>query len=70
MLIDFSNNPLPALSLVYECQECGQVKKCYVLYTLTELKLTNPIEVSQSTPKEAEPPKQEIPIERGPQIER
>jgi len=69
LLIDFSNNPLSALTLVYECQVCGQSKKTYDLNTLPELKAsrtapTEPVETSTS-----EVP-HDVPIDRGPQIER
>jgi len=70
ILIDFSNNPLAALTLVYECQECGRIKKSYDLNTLTELKPASPTEVAEPIQKETESSKPAIPIERGPQIER
>ena len=68
-MVDFSNNPLSALVLVYECQACGQTKKTYDLNTLPELKAVikaslEPRELGST----AETPS--IPIERGPQIER
>ncbi len=68
MLIDFSNNLPSALTLLYECQVCGQSKKTYDLNTLPELK------AARVTPEQTEPINAEatpgIPIERGPQIER
>jgi len=69
LLIDFSNNPLSALMLVYECQVCGQTKKTYDLNALPELKAAKiatveQIELGSSVNTSA------IPIERGPQIER
>jgi len=69
MLIDFSNNPLSALVLVYECQECGEVKKIFDLNTLPELKVSSTSEgESREIVVKSEDPA--IPIERGPQIDR
>jgi hypothetical protein len=69
LLVDFSNNPLSALVLVYECQVCGQTKKTYDLNTLPELKaaLRASLEPRESESTADTP---SIPIERGPQIER
>jgi len=71
LLVDFSNNPISALTLVFECQVCGQTKKTYDLNTLPELKAARTVDIS---PTPAEPidktEASEIPIERGPQIER
>jgi len=69
LLVDFSNNPISALTLVYECQVCGQSKKTYDLNTLPELKAARavdrePVETSSKNDEST------IPIERGPQIER
>jgi len=71
LLIDFSNNPASALTLVYECQVCGQTKKTFDLNTLPELKTPNVI-VAAPLPKEVpeEANKTVIPIEKGPQISR
>jgi len=69
ILIDFSNNPLSALTLVYECQICGEIKKSFDLNTLPELKAPSTSEREpRETVKNAE--EQAIPIERGPQINR
>jgi len=69
LLIDFSNNPLSALMLVYECQVCGQTKKTYDLNALPELKATKAATTEQAEfgSSMGAPA---IPIERGPQIER
>ncbi|HKZ94398.1 MAG TPA: hypothetical protein VJ249_07455 [Candidatus Bathyarchaeia archaeon] len=69
LLVDFSNNPLSALTLVYECQVCGHSKKTYDLNTLPELKAaralaSEPMETGNVATTSA------IPVERGPQIER
>jgi len=68
-MIGFSNDPVSALTLTYECQECGEVKKVFDLNTLPELKV--PV-VNQGEWREAkeEPAAQAIPIEKGPQIDR
>jgi len=67
-MISFSNDPLSALTLTYECQECGEIKKLFDLNTLPELKV--PV-VNQGEWKETkqEAQAQTIPIEKGPQIE-
>jgi len=82
-MVDFSNNPLSALTLFYECQECGEIKKVFDLNTLPELKApvasepqprqpapqqAQPIQPVQQTAPQVEKPA--IPIERGPQINR
>jgi len=66
-MIGFSNDPLSALTLTYECQECGEKKKAFDLNTLPELKVPVTIE---NEPREVEvkADAQAIPIERGPQI--
>jgi len=71
----FSNDPLSALTLTYECQQCGKIKKVFDLNTLSELKVptSNEGEWSEREPQEEsqkEPDTQAIPIEKGPQIER
>ncbi len=63
----FSNNPLSALSLIYECQECGEIKKIFDLNTLPELKVPVANE-AESKETQQNPDAQPIPIERGPQI--
>jgi len=69
MLIDFSNNPPLVLNLIYECQECGQIKKSFDLNSLPEVKLSTASEgESRETGIQAE--KIAIPIEREPQINR
>jgi len=62
-LISFSNDPASAVTMVYECQECGETKKIFDLSTLPQVtwEPTKNIET-----KEKETP---IPIEKGPQIE-
>ena len=70
MMIGFSNDPLSALTLTYECQECGTIKKSFDLNTLPELKMPVVNESGLSEPKqETAVVSQAIPIERGPQIE-
>jgi DNA-directed RNA polymerase subunit RPC12/RpoP len=64
VLISFSNKPLLAISMVYECQECGKTKKGFDLNTL-------PLNWEPTTEIKAEEkePTISIPIARGPQIE-
>jgi hypothetical protein len=82
-MIDFSNNPLSALTLVYECQECGEIKTTYDLNTLPELKAdgtsqaeskqTDKAAIRNDTTSAQTPPQMQastIPIEKGPQINR
>lgn len=70
-MIDFSNDPMSALTMVYECQECGEIKKVFDLNTLPELKVStsgsgpSPLTVAQR--KIDEPL---IPIEREAPINR
>ena len=63
VLINFSNDPTSAISLLYECQDCGEIKKIYDLDTLPQVTFepVKPIIVEES--------RRLIPIERGPQIE-
>lgn len=69
-MIGFSNDPLSALTLTYECQECGAIKKSFDFNTLSELKVPVVNESEFREPKqEAAVLSQAIPIERGPQIE-
>lgn len=65
-LISFSNNPVLAISLVYECQECGETRKVFDLSTLPQVAWEPAMEIKAEEKKEKEPA---IPIERGPQIE-
>jgi uncharacterized Zn finger protein len=69
-MIDFSNDPVSVLTLTYECQECGTIKKSFDLNTLPELKVpvVNESPVSELK-QEAAVVSQAIPIERGPQIQ-
>jgi uncharacterized Zn finger protein len=71
IMIDFSNNPASALTMVYECQECGETKKALDLNTLPELKVlttsSNPSPFTLSPKKIDEPI---IPIEREAPINR
>jgi len=68
-MIAFSNDPLSALTLTFECQECGENKKVFDLNTLPELKVPAASESEWNKAKEAVDA-QAIPIERGPQIDR
>lgn len=67
IMTSFSNNPVSALTLVYECQECGEIKKAFDLNTLPELSapVSNEVQYKENQQKVETPP---IPIERGPQI--
>ena len=69
VMIGFSNDPLSALTLIFECQECGENKKIFDLNTLPELKVPVANEGEWRETKE-EADAQAIPIERGPQIDR
>jgi len=82
VLVSFSNNPVLAISMVYECQECGETKKVFDLNTLSQvtwepvtdikteanevMEAKEEKEEKETTEEEKEP---SIPIERGPQIE-
>jgi len=68
-LISFSNDPTSAITLLYECQECGTIKKILELNTLPEPKVLD-VNESEPTPIVEHAEHQAIPIERGPQIER
>ncbi len=68
IMTGFSNNPLSTLTLTYECQECGEIKKVFDLNTLPELKVPVANE-SGLTEAKVEAEAEAIPIERGPQIE-
>ena len=63
VLVNFSNNPASALTLLYECQDCGEIKKVFDLDTLPQVTFepAKSIVVEEKTHL--------IPIERGPQIE-
>jgi len=63
ILIDFSNNPATAITMVYECQECGETKKVYDLDTLPQV-VSEPTENIMIEKKEPL-----IPIEKSPQIQ-
>jgi len=67
-MIGFSNDPLSALTLTYECQECGEIKKVFDLNTLPELKVPAVNQPELTEVKEEIKP-QAIPIEKGPQID-
>ena len=63
VLVNFSNNPASALVLLYECQDCGEIKKVFDLDTLPQVTFepAKSIVVEEKT--------RLIPIEKGPQIE-
>jgi len=63
VLTSFSNDPATAITMVYECQECGETKKVYDLDTLPQVTFE---QTSHITIEEKERP---VPIEKGPQIE-
>lgn len=63
VLVNFSNDPSSALTMLYECQDCGEIKKVYDLDTLPQVTFepVKNIVIEEKRPI--------IPIERGPQIE-
>jgi len=63
VLINFSNDPATAITMVYECQDCGETKKVFDLDTLPQVTF-EPIKNIKVEEKE-----RLIPIEKGPQIE-
>ena len=63
VLISFSNDPATAITMVYECQDCGEIKNVFDLDTLPQV-TSEP--TKNITMKEKEPP---IPIEKSPQIQ-
>jgi len=66
VLISFYNSPLLAISMVYECQECGEKKKVFDLNTLSQVAWEPTTDIAAEQREEKEPA---IPIERGSQIE-
>jgi len=62
-LTSFSNDPAAAITMVYECQECGETKKIFDLDVLPQVTFepTKNITIEEK--------EQLIPIEKGPQIE-
>lgn len=64
VLISFSNDPAAAITMVYECQECGETKEVFDLDTLPQVTFepTKNITIEEKG--------QLIPIEKGPQIEK
>jgi hypothetical protein len=63
VLINFSNDPTATLTLLYECQDCGEIKKIYDLDTLPH------VTFEPAKPTMVEESRRLIPIEKGPQIE-
>jgi len=63
VLINFSNNPATAITMVYECQDCGETKKVFDMNTLPQAIMEPSRNIAI---EEKERP---IPIEKGPQIE-
>jgi hypothetical protein len=62
--MNFSNDPATAITMVYECQECGETKKVFDLDTLPHVTFEPTRNI---TIEEKERP---VPIEKGPQIEK
>ena len=60
VLINFSNDPNAAITLVYECQDCGGIKKVFDLDTLPHVTF-NPTKTITIEEKN-----RLIPIEKGP----
>lgn len=63
VLVNFSNDPSSTLTLLYECQDCGEIKKVLDLDTLPQVTF----EPAKNIMIEDKRP--HVPIERGPQIE-
>jgi len=63
VLINFSNDPATAITMLYECQECGETKKVFDLDTLPQVTF----EPAQNIAIEEK--ERLIPKEKGPQIE-
>jgi len=62
-LINFSNDPASALTMIYECQVCGEIKKIFDLDTLPQVTFEPAKKIN------VEEKERLIPIEKGPQIE-
>lgn len=62
ILTNFSNDPATAITMVYECQDCGETKKVYDLDTLPQAtsEPTKNITIEEKKPL--------IPIEKNLQI--
>ena len=65
VLVNFSNDPASTLTLLYECQDCGEIKKVFDLDTLPQVTF----EPVKNITVAVEENRRVIPIERGPQIE-
>ena len=63
VLVNFSNDPASALTLLYECQDCGEIKRVFDLDTLPQVTFEPAKNIV------VEDIRRLIPIERGPQIE-
>jgi len=63
VLISFSNDPTTSITMLYECQDCGETKKIFDLETLPHMTFEPTRNV---TVKEKEQP---IPVENSPQIQ-
>jgi len=64
VLINFSNDPHAAITMFYECQECGETKKVFDLDTLPPR-----VTFEQTKNITTEEKERLVPIEKGPQIE-
>jgi len=64
VLVDFSNDPTTAVTMFYECQDCGETKKVFDLSPLSNVTIesTKGITIEQ---KEERP----TPTEKEPQIQ-
>lgn len=65
VLIDLSNDPNVAITLTYECQECGERKKIFDLNTLQEVVHALTENIAATAKGKGRP----IPIERGAEID-
>ena len=65
VLVNFSNDPASTLTLLYECQDCGEIKKVFDLDTLPQVTF----EPAKNIAVAVEENRRLVPIERGPQIE-
>jgi len=71
VMINFSNDPATAITMVYECQECGEIKKVFDLDTLPQVTFEQAKNITIENKERLIPIEKErtIPVEKGPQIE-
>jgi len=63
VMISFSNDPDAALTMTYECQECGETKKVFDLNPLPQVTFESIRKITVDEEAGL------VPIEKGPQIE-